>query len=461
MKQLRPVFIASFFFSLHLALLAYLNASMLATFARSATVSIVYTISSALSLVLVFAAPKLIKRIGLYRFSIGALSLSALLLCIVSLLHTEVILVLFALYFSLNTVIAYAFDLYVEHYSAVRSTGNIRGLFLTLNNIGWVLAPAISGIVVAGGGFSLVYSIAALIIFGAILIIRKTQKNFKDRAYEKTSFRHAFTEIKGDIDVRRIIAIHFVLQFFFSWMVLYATTHIQNTTHFNWQTIGILLSIMLLPFVLFQIPAGRLMDKMGEKPFIVFGFLVMASSTAVFSFFDHAPFISYAIALFCTRVGASIVEVGAESYFFKRVTDSQTGVISIFRTMLPVAYIIGPMLAGAVLIFATTSNLFFMLGISLLIAALYSLRLRNLERRKVLPLCTMIPSATRSAKALITLSCSNSNTDNFFCSIAECATRYFKIAPRTSLFDPLSADCFVYCLLLLCTTLPERFKCEP
>jgi predicted MFS family arabinose efflux permease len=80
--------------------------------------------------------------------------------------------------------------------------------------------------------------------------------------------------------------------------------------------------------------------------------------------------------LFLTRVGASLVEVCNDSYFFKHVTDQDTTTISVYRNMMPVAYIIGPMLGALLLVFTSYASLFLILAMILFCATIYAFRLR-------------------------------------------------------------------------------------
>ncbi len=137
---------------------------------------------------------------------------------------------------------------------------------------------------------------------------------------------------------------------------------------------------MLTAFVILQYPIGKLADRMGEKKLLITGFSIAALSTVAFAtlqYHTHAIF-AYAAVLFCTRVGICMVEVLAETYFFKQITDSDEGIVSVYRMMYPLAYIIAP-LAGWAIIATTSYNvLFILLGIMLFVGALYTLRLKDI-----------------------------------------------------------------------------------
>ncbi len=107
-----------------------------------------------------------------------------------------------------------------------------------------------------------------------------------------------------------------------------------------------MLSIALLPFVLFEIPVGKLADNWcGEKEFMTLGLFILGTTLLIMPFLKIPNLIAWAVLLFISRVGASFIEISSESYFFKQVGTRDLGLVSIFRMTWPLAFIIGPLLA--------------------------------------------------------------------------------------------------------------------
>lgn len=361
-----------------MALLAYVNSSMLSQFAGPKTVSAVYTLASIISIILVIGAPRILRAIGNRKTVVWTLVLSALLLLGLGISSGKSALLLFVFYFSLNSVVLYGLDIFLEHYSKEQNTGNIRGLYLSLGNIGWVVAPTLSGLLETTYGFKAVYLIAALVVTVTLAIIWYTQRGFTDREYNKSHFDDGFKVLRSNKSIRTITVLNLTLHLFFVLMVIYSPLYLTTVVGFSWKTLGLLLSIMLLPFVLFPYPAGRIADKyIGEKELLVGGFLIAAAATLFFAQVTSTSFLFFAVVLFTTRVGASLVEAMCESYFFKQVTDEDSSVISIYRNMLPVAYTIGP-LVGALLFSIGSYQLIFSIAAGMLVcAALFSLTIRD------------------------------------------------------------------------------------
>jgi len=136
--------------------------------------------------------------------------------------------------------------------------------------------------------------------------------------------------------------------------------------------------MMLLPFVLFQIPLGRIADRWHLEPHIMsIGFLIMAICTGILVSVGFASWWVLGIILFGTRVGASAVQVSTESYFFKHIHSGNISEIGIFRDTIPIAYTLAPIIA-TILLTTTgleTLHLFLILGIFMLCGLIPSLTL--------------------------------------------------------------------------------------
>ena len=161
-----------------------------------------------------------------------------------------------------------------------------------------------------------------------------------------------------------IFVVNFILQFFYAWMVIYTPIYLHEYAHIPWDTIGIVFTIMLAAFVILEYPLGKLADRFKiEKSMMMIGLLIMGLATF---FITKAPILSLGALItvfFVTRIGASMVEVTTESYFFRKVNHNDTGCIGFFRNTYPFAYILAPIVASITLKLAPMWTLFLILGI--------------------------------------------------------------------------------------------------
>ena len=148
----------------------------------------------------------------------------------------------------------------------------------------------------------------------------------------------------------------------------------------GWDKIGIIFSVMLVPFVILDFPLGKLSDKIGEKKMLIMGFSVVVLSVLAIPFVKESVIWIWALMLFLTRVGAATIEIMNESYFFKEINEENADEISFFRNAPSISYIIAPLIAFPILfLIPSFEYLFFILAMILLIGLLISLRLKDVK----------------------------------------------------------------------------------
>ena len=83
------------------------------------------------------------------------------------------------------------------------------------------------------------------------------------------------------------------------------------------------------------------------------------------------------IAMFMTRVGASLVEVTTESYFFKHTHGKDTNLIGLFRITRPLSYVLGALLGVIALNYVDFSFLFVILGFLMIPGLFFAMALKD------------------------------------------------------------------------------------
>ncbi len=379
---LRPVFLVSFLFFAHLSAVMYINTTVLSHIVTPTIVSVLYVLGAAGSIVLLFVLPTIVRRAGLVK---TAATIFALLACALLYLATAAsaaaFVAVFMIYIALTGTVWYCNDLFVAHYSLQANTGHTRGAYLTFNNIAVAMMPMVIGVIIERQGFSSVYLLAGSLLSIGTGIILYSQRDFIDRPYISSTIPAAWTLVRQSLSLRRIISINFLLQFFYVWMTLFAPLYLSTVLHFSWGTIGTIFSVMLTAFVILQYSIGKLADHIGEKKLFLLGGSIATVSTIAFSLLERGTHsaIAYAIVLFCTRVGICMIEVLSETYFFKQITDQDEGIVSIYRMMYPLAYIIAPLTGWYIISIASYHTLFLCLGLLLFLGTLYMLRLVDIR----------------------------------------------------------------------------------
>jgi len=164
--------------------------------------------------------------------------------------------------------------------------------------------------------------------------------------------------------LRGVYFTSFFLNLFYSSAVVYIPLYLNKVIGFEWSTLGFMFSIMLIPFVLVEIPAGIIADKyIGEKELMSAGMVIIIISLILFFLVKSAnPFLWVGL-LFFSRIGAALVESMRESRFFKIVDAEDVSHINFLRTSYPLGYLIGSGLGALILTFYNIQYLFLFIAI--------------------------------------------------------------------------------------------------
>ena len=382
MKHNRKIiYLASFLFSLPVALTTYINSSFLEIHTNTNYVAIIYIISSLTTIIGLFKMPRVLTHFGNRRTSLSLSTIIFLSLIFLAFGGKGFIVIpAFIIYFVATNFLVMSLDIFIENFSENFSIGKFRGLYLMIVNSAWIVAQIISGSIITKSSYLGIYLFSAgfMILVSIIFII--FLHDFKDPRYKKVPILKTLKIFMENKNISKIYFINFVLKFFFAWMIIYTPIYLHEYIGFGWDQIGIIFTVMLLPFVILEFPLGKLSDKMGEKKMLIIGFLISILATMAIPFISVPKLWLYALILFLTRIGAATIEVMSESYFFKMVNEENADTISFFRNTGPLSFIIAPLLAIPVLLFIPYFEyLFFVLGAVMLCGFLISLRLRDVK----------------------------------------------------------------------------------
>ncbi|OJI08344.1 MAG: hypothetical protein COX02_01965 [Candidatus Vogelbacteria bacterium CG22_combo_CG10-13_8_21_14_all_37_9] len=374
---------AVFFMAFYSSLPAYINSSFLSQRVSAQAIGLVYSASSILIILAILKLNYFLNRFGLLTTTIF-LSVLASLVILPLVLGGPFWLVIgtFIIYLALGSIIRYQLDIYLENISNNANTGAIRAWSLTALNIAWLGSPLLAAWLLGVGNYALVFLISALTLLPFILLLTFfmteyfPQPNSKANSIFYNFYLLRSQKNQNSHDLKNILLIDFALNFFYSLMVIYMPLYLHTKIGLTWTEIGFAFSIMLLPFVLFEIPLGRLADKVyGEKEILIAGLTLTGLATIVAGLFSGSNWIWWAVILFATRTGAASVEIMKETYLFKKINSQDIAIIGLSRLNSPLASLVGPLLGGLILLVANFHWLFVLLGIFILTMIINAYRL--------------------------------------------------------------------------------------
>src|SRR3990172_595216 len=350
--KLRVLYSIVFLMAVASALTAYVQSPYLSLYVKPGYLGLIFSFANILVLIAVNKLPLILRRLGGWRvfcwLALGVIATQMSLAWFPWRWPVIVSFIFFAIFLFLIWVVA---DIFIEEYSADRVTGRIRGFALTIMNLGWVVTPFLTGMLVDKFSYGFLFAVGALVLSPTLLIFSAAfRPSMTLTTIKLTPLLSLLKVVRGRLELKRIFTIAFYLHFFYSWMVIYLPLLLLSR-EISWPNIGLIFSVMLLPFVLFQYPAGRLADKyLNEKQILTFGFVVAGLATLAIYFINTNNIFILMLVLFLTRVGASLIEVMRDSYFFKKIDKRDAALIGLFRSVQPAAYIISPIIASFLLI---------------------------------------------------------------------------------------------------------------
>ena len=379
MRNRKIIFLAGFLFAIPLALTSYINSSFLETYLSKYYIGIVYIIASIIAIWGLLKMPTILKHFG-NRFTILSFTLfSFLSLITLAFSHNAAIVIsAIIIYFISTDLIIASLDIFIEDFSKNSGVGKFRGLYLMIINFAWVVAQMLSGSIIAKSSFQGIYLFGAGFLLLNSFIFIFFLNDFKDPKYTKVPILKTVKVFIKNKSLSKIYSINLILKFFFAWMVIYTPIYLHDYLAFNWKQLGLIFTVMLVPFVLLDYPLGRLSDKIGEKRMLITGFIVTTIFTLMIPFITIPKIWIWALILFGTRAGAATIEVMAESYFFKEISDRNADEIGFFRNTYPLSFVIAPLIAIPVLLFVPSFKyIFFVLSAIMLLGLSITLRLKD------------------------------------------------------------------------------------
>lgn len=374
------VYSFAFLWVLSGSLPTYIQSSFLEQFVSVQMVGVYTGIATFTALVVIFFFSHIIKRYSNYWATFWLLLLLTFSALALGFVHQPgSVLLFFVLNYLSWNLIAITIDVFLANISEAKHAGRIRTTFLTIANVAWLVSPFLMGLIAEGERYSLVYLSTVVFLVPATAVLLFNWKNLRDHTrYNSRHLHQLLTVFKYNKNLAKIFKVAFILRLFYYIMVVYIPLYLHRYIGFDWATIGAIFTIMLIPFVIFEIPAGQLADKyLGEKEILVLGLIIMMTSTGAIAFIQSDSFIAWSAILFMTRVGASLVDAMQDVYFFKLVNKKDMDLINLFRDIKPAAWLGGSILAVTILEFFPIEYLFLFTAMVILVAVKPAISLQD------------------------------------------------------------------------------------
>ncbi len=364
--------VGNFFFAISSILTIYIVLPYLSTFMSAQYASLVVSGGAIVSLALFIFLPHIIKRYGAQPLAI-VLGIAQMFTLFALAARPDAVgaSLLIATLIAIGPFITYTLDVMLEAtVSKEGITGRVRTLFLTAFNIAEFGTPLLMGSLLnTTDAYSRIFiaAAAAIVPFIVLFTVHRLPSGKPPKQM------HLLEGLRILINDRNLAAVsfaHLLLYLFYAWAPLYVPIYLHTTLGIPWSELGWMFSIMLIPFVLIEYPAGIVADRfLGDKELMVLGFIIMGSSLAAFSLIDVSSSVVFIVTLlFASRIGAALVESMTEAHFFRAVSEIDTEMIALYRMTWPFADIVAPIIGSILLFVNGFGGLFIVTGAILIIA---------------------------------------------------------------------------------------------
>lgn len=367
---------ANFLGAFHVFLTSYILSPYLGQYISHIQVGFVFSIAAGLSMLGFIFVPAIVRAFGLKKVAITLTLMQIVALTIIS-IHPSVIvaLIFVTLHIAIPPLISYTLDIFLEKSIKKESiTGSVRGKFLAGANLALVSSPAIVGYILGDtSAYTRIFILAAMTLIPFLILLPYLSKDAAVHIKQAQRANPLWQTFKCMLHSKPIVlvtTISLVLQIFFTWMTIYPSLYLNVELGIPWSSLGWVFSIMLLPYLFLEPTLGFIADKkIGEKELMLWGTIIIALSTAGIAEITGSSVTIFMVAvLVLTRVGASMLEIATESYFFKQVSGKDVNTVSIYRSTRPFGELLGPLIGSAVLMFVNLQAAFLAFGIIVLLA---------------------------------------------------------------------------------------------
>jgi MFS family permease len=232
-----------------------------------------------------------------------------------------------------------------------RTRGGSMGIYTTMRMVGFALGPLLGGYLYDSLGFQSDFLVGAGFIFlGLIMVQIWIQGDPPPRGKKATaSFRLIDTRLINSGIIGAGFATFLMASSFSMLVPLETQINMRlNETAFDF---GLAFSALVVSRLIFQIPLGRASDRVGRKPLIILGLILMAPTTILIGFTGTT------LQLIGTRIGQGLASAAIAGPAFAVAADlaakgGEGRQMSIVTMGFGLGIALGPLLAGILVIYS-------------------------------------------------------------------------------------------------------------
>lgn len=369
-NRLLVIYIMTLLYAFHYGIPMYAASTFLSKIFGAPFLGVIYMIAGFLTLAVSIHIAQYLKHFHTYSFTMGIVISQIIITLALGLTNNAFLLGLFfVMHFILASLIFTCLNVFLENFSNNGETGEVRGVFFTLFNLGFLVSPFISGAILAKSGFTSLFIVSSFLLIPFVFFLHHYFKKIKDHNFISVNLFQAFKKAWKNKDTRGALLAVILLECFFAMLVIYLPLRIISLGIPLTTYLTAVLPIALIPLVIMPYELGIIADtKLGEKELMILGLLILATSAFTISAITSSNILVWILILILSRIGAALVETMSYTYYFKKISAKDVDLTSLFSNMrnfsITITSFFGIIISPLVIIYPTI--MFVMLGIIIL-----------------------------------------------------------------------------------------------
>jgi len=291
---------------------------------RAELVGLVAGLTSLAGMAFSLPAGILSDKLGRKRLLIASLLLLSAVLLVFFVNTSLYTLIVLQIAFGIAIVPAWVTsEAFIKDISPIGRRGEFRSVFGTFANAGLFVGPIIGGLLADRYEIRTPYIFSALLLLALLILVFKLQDNNHDRSItgntgsnelRKDDLLVLLREFRQHRELNVLALCTVSLFFWYSARWVFGPLFLHHLGYSPF-VIGLWMGIAAAPYLLFQIPLGKIGDKIGKTRLICLGFVISAIFIIPLGFLES--FSSLLVTIFVISFGTTLVEPLIEA----RVTD--------------------------------------------------------------------------------------------------------------------------------------------
>ncbi len=290
---------------------------------KAELVGLIAAIASLAGLIFCIPIGAISDKIGRKRLLIASFLLISLVLFAFFINTGLYALIVLQIAFGIFTVPVWiASEAFIKDISPIGRRGEFRSFFGTFANAGLFIGPLIGGFLAERFEIRTPYIFSAILLLAPLILALRLKDNHRDRnrnrkregAWGENDFLSLLKEFQRQSELKILALCTLALYFWYAAKWVFGPLFLLNLGY-SPLVIGLWLGISTAPFLLFQIPLGKLGDRLGKTKMVYLGFLISTIFIIPLGFLNSIPWLLATI--FIVSIGNTFTEPLIEA----RVTD--------------------------------------------------------------------------------------------------------------------------------------------